>query len=80
VLFVENPELRAKFPLAMDTQRDRLVSALLAITQHIDRPEILVPYLEQLAADHRKFDVKPEHFDAVGRALIAAVRRFAGSL
>jgi NAD(P)H-flavin reductase/hemoglobin-like flavoprotein len=80
VLFVENPELRGMFPLAMDTQRDRLVSALLAITQHIDRPEILVPYLEQLAADHRKFDVKPEHFDAVGRALIAALRRFAGSL
>ncbi len=80
VLFVENPELRQMFPLAMDTQRDRLVHALLTVTQHIDRPEVLVPYIEQLAVDHRKFEVRPEHYDAVGRALIAALRRFAGSL
>ncbi|MCI0688020.1 MAG: FAD-binding oxidoreductase, partial [Sporichthyaceae bacterium] len=79
VLFVENPGVRGMFPLAMDMQRDRLVSALLTISQHIDRPEMLVSYLEQLAVDHRKFDVRPEHFDAVGRALIAALARFAGN-
>lgn len=79
VLFVENPGVRGMFPLAMDMQRDRLVSALLTISQHIDRPEVLESYLEQLAVDHRKFDVRPEHFDAVGRALIAALARFCGN-
>ena len=36
LLFVRHPELRALFPAAMDTQRDRLLKALLTAAEHID--------------------------------------------
>jgi len=77
-LFVENPELRDMFPPAMDLQRERLLRALVRIVQGIERPEFLANYLEQLGRDHRKFGVKPAHYEAVGRALVAALKRYAG--
>jgi NAD(P)H-flavin reductase/hemoglobin-like flavoprotein len=77
-LFIENPELRDMFPPAMDVQRLRLLKALVRIVQGIDRPEFLANFLEQLGRDHRKFGVKPAHYEAVGRALVAALKRYAG--
>jgi len=77
-LFVENPELRDLFPVAMNAQRVRLLRALVRVMQDIDRPHELRPFLSQLGADHRKFGVRPEHYAAVGRALLAALRTYAG--
>jgi len=75
-LFVENPHIRSMFPLAMDVQRDRLFRALVNVIQAVERPEQVVPMLQQLARDHRKFEVKPEHYDAVGRAMIGAIKEY----
>jgi NAD(P)H-flavin reductase/hemoglobin-like flavoprotein len=75
-LFVENPHIRSMFPLAMGVQRDRLFRALVSMVQAVDRPEQVVPLLQQLARDHRKFEVKPAHYDAVGRALIGAIKEY----
>jgi NAD(P)H-flavin reductase len=75
-LFVENPHFRSMFPLAMNVQRDRLFRALVTMVQAVERPEQVVPLLQQLARDHRKFDVQPAHYDAVGRALIGAIKEY----
>jgi NAD(P)H-flavin reductase/hemoglobin-like flavoprotein len=75
-LFMENPALRSMFPLVMDVQRDRLLQALVHIVQSIESPETLIPYLQQLGRDHRKFGVQPEHYEAVGAALLGAVREY----
>lgn len=75
-LFVEAPQLRALFPAAMDTQRDRLFRALTGAIGNMGDPDRLVPMLHQLGRDHRKFGVKAEHYDLVGRALVAAVKRY----
>lgn len=77
-LFIENPEVRDMFPPYMDVQRGRLLGAIVRIVQGIDRPEFLANFLEQLGRDHRKFGAKPAHYEAVGRALIAAIKRYAG--
>jgi len=77
-MFIENPELRDMFPPAMDLQRLRLLKALVRIVQGIDRVEFLANFLEQLGRDHRKFGVKPAHYEAVGRALVAALKRYSG--
>ncbi|MFI6519316.1 globin domain-containing protein [Spirillospora sp. NPDC050679] len=77
-LFAENPRLRALFPPAMDLQRDRLFHALTKIVWSLDSPESLADYLGRLGRDHRKFGVLREHYPAVGAALIATLRRFAG--
>ena len=77
-LFAENPKLRPMFPAAMDAQRDRLFRALTRIVHSLSTPEEMEPYLSQLGLDHRKYGVLTEHYPAVGRALVATLRRFSG--
>ncbi|MEV6876330.1 globin domain-containing protein [Amycolatopsis sp. NPDC051128] len=75
-LFVVAPDCRALFPIAMTTQRNRLLRALVYVVQMVDRPDDLAPFLRQLGRDHRKFAVVARHYDAVGVALIEALKRF----
>ena len=77
-LFSQAPQTRDLFPVNMEVQRSRLLRALVHVVQMVDRPDELVPFLEQLGRDHRKFGVMAEHYDAVGAALISAVAEFAG--
>jgi NAD(P)H-flavin reductase/hemoglobin-like flavoprotein len=77
-LFAGHPELRALFPTAMNEQRDRLFRALGRIVGSLSTPEELAAYLTQLGKDHRKYSVQPEMYDAVGEALMAALRSYAG--
>jgi NAD(P)H-flavin reductase/hemoglobin-like flavoprotein len=78
VLFTLAPSTRSLFPANMQTQRSRLLRALVHIVQMVDRPHELTPFLRQLGRDHRKFDVIDQYFEAVGTALLAALRKFAG--
>ena len=77
-LFAGHPELRALFPLAMNEQRDRLFRALGRIVRSLSTPEELAAYLTQLGRDHRKYSVEPEMYEAVGDALMATLRAYAG--
>lgn len=77
-LFAENPSLRSFFPPAMDRQRGRLFHALRKIVWSLDSPDTLSGFLSRLGRDHRKFGVTHEHYDAMGRALLATLRRFVG--
>lgn len=78
-LFAGHPELRALFPVAMNEQRDRLFRALGRILRSLSTPEELAAYLTQLGRDHRKYSVEAEMYDAVGDALMATLRAYAGS-
>ncbi|MEU1276496.1 globin domain-containing protein [Streptomyces sp. NPDC005799] len=80
LLFVRHPDLRQLFPAAMDTQRDRLLRALLTAAEHIDRAEVLVPYLQNLGRGHRKYGTRPEHYPAVGECLIGALSTYASHI
>lgn len=75
-LFVERPELRDMFPVIMNVQRERLVAALTRIVQGMAHPETLSEYLQQLGRDHRRFGVRPEHYSALGDALVASLREY----
>ncbi|MCO1655384.1 globin domain-containing protein [Pseudonocardia humida] len=77
-LFGLAPATRAMFPVNMQVQRSRLLRALVHVVQQVDRPEVMVPFLEQLGRDHRKFGVVGEHYEAVGTALLNALRGVAG--
>lgn len=75
-LFVVAPDCRDLFPASMANQRSRLLRALVYVVQMVDRPDELVTFLGQLGRDHRKFAVVARHYDAVGVALLAALKRF----
>ncbi|WP_369170620.1 globin domain-containing protein [Streptomyces sp. R28] len=80
LLFVRHPDLRSLFPAAMDTQRDRLLKALLTAAEHIDNTPVLVEYLQNLGRGHRKYGTRPEHYPAVGECLIGALNKYAAGV
>ncbi|MEU6645991.1 globin domain-containing protein [Saccharomonospora sp. NPDC046836] len=80
MLFTLAPATRDFFPINMESQRGRLVRALVHIIQLVDRPDDLAPFLRQLGRDHRKFGVVPKHYEAVGTALLAALKRQLGDV
>jgi NAD(P)H-flavin reductase len=77
-LFGAAPATRDLFPVNMEVQRSRLLRALVHVVQMVDQRAELIPFLQQLGRDHRKFGVLAEHYDAVGTALIGAVEHFSG--
>ncbi|WP_443070961.1 globin domain-containing protein [Streptomyces sp. NBC_01476] len=77
LLFIRHPETREMFPVAMDTQRDRLLKALLTAAEQMDDPAALTAYLSGLGRGHRKYGTRPEHYPAVGEALLGALARYA---
>ncbi|RKN43261.1 globin domain-containing protein [Streptomyces hoynatensis] len=77
LLFLNNPGLRDMFPAAMDSQRDRLFGALLVAAEHIDDTLALTEYLSNLGRGHRKYGTRPEHYPALGEALMSALERYA---
>ncbi|MFF7310722.1 globin domain-containing protein [Streptomyces sp. NPDC008137] len=80
LLFVRYPDLRPLFPPAMDTQRDRLLKALLTAAEHIDNTDVLVDYLQNLGRGHRKYGTRAEHYPAVGECLIGALSKYAAGV
>lgn len=77
-LFLKYPETRDMFPPGMANQRDRLVGALIRIVTDVDNVGALVPYLQDLGRDHRKFGAVAAHYPAVGEALLTTLRHFSG--
>jgi hemoglobin-like flavoprotein len=73
-LFAMAPEVRAMFPDDLRPQHKRMASALLEVVQHLDSPDDVARYLQDLGAQHhRDLEVEPEHYPFVGRALVRAV-------
>ena len=77
-LFSIAPATRDLFAVNMDVQRSRLLRALVHVIQMVDKPDELLPFLQQLGRDHRKFGVVTGHYEAVGTSLLAAIKHFAG--
>ncbi|MFF5230873.1 globin domain-containing protein [Dactylosporangium sp. NPDC000521] len=77
-MFLNNPQLRDLFPVQMDVQRSRLLGAIVTAVQTVDDPDTFDEYLRSLGRDHRKFHVRPEHYQIVGDALLEGMRTFVG--
>ena len=77
-LFLSHPEVRSMFPIQMSGQRDKLVAALGAVVSNVDELDKVMPLLEQLGRDHRRFAVITEHYTAVGASLLATLKKFLG--
>ena len=75
-LFLSHPETRKLFPVSMAHQRDRLFRALGDVVSHVDDLDAVIPMLQQLGRDHRKFGTVAEHYPAVGASLLATLAHF----
>jgi NAD(P)H-flavin reductase/hemoglobin-like flavoprotein len=77
-LFTLEPNLRGMFPAAMGGQRGKLLAALGHIVSNVDDGERLVEFVKQLGVDHRRFEVRPEHYPIVGQALLHTLAKGLG--
>lgn len=77
-LFALAPPLRALFPPDMREQRLKLAATLQLVIDNLRAPDKLLELLEALGRRHAAYAALPEHFDAVGRALIEALEELEG--
>jgi NAD(P)H-flavin reductase/hemoglobin-like flavoprotein len=78
-LFLSHPEVREMFPVSMAAQRDKLVGALGAVVSNAAQLDEVVPFLQQLGRDHRRFGAVADHYSAVGGSLLATLQHFLGA-
>jgi NAD(P)H-flavin reductase/hemoglobin-like flavoprotein len=78
-LFLSHPEVREMFPVSMAAQRDKLVTALGAVVSNATQLDQVVPLLQQLGRDHRRFGAVAAHYSAVGASLLATLQHFLGA-
>jgi NAD(P)H-flavin reductase/hemoglobin-like flavoprotein len=79
ILFRNYPQIRDVFPVAMDSQRDRMMRALAYMVDRLEDLDQLLPFLAQLGRDHRKYGVGKADYRAVCDALTRALQTFAGN-
>lgn len=77
-LFKSSPHLRGMFPEDMREQRVKLIDTLTYAVNGLRYPETLLPVVHDLGKRHKGYKVKPEHYSAVGMALITALERALG--
>jgi hemoglobin-like flavoprotein len=78
-LFEIAPGLRPLFRTSIEEQSAKLVEMLSLTVNLTDRPERLEMELRQLGARHVLYEVKDEHYDIFGRALMAMLADVLGS-
>ena len=69
-LFRLAPETKPMFKGDMDLQGKKLMATLGFVLDHLDEPGELLPAAQDLAIRHVAYGVRPDHYGAVGEALI----------
>ena len=76
--FAQNPRYRKLFTGDPVAQQRRLFQAVSRIIADFDDLDDFLPYLRRLALRHRKFGLRPAHYQAFGESMLATVREFTG--
>lgn len=72
-LFALAPSVRAMFPRDLTDQRRKLVQMLTAAVKGLDRPEQLIPVVQDLGRRHASYGVVDAHYAIVAQALISTL-------
>jgi hemoglobin-like flavoprotein len=65
-----DPGLRPLFSVTLEEQGRKLMDVLKIAIRNLDHLDQLIPAVEALGARHAGYNVKPEHYDTGGAALI----------
>lgn len=78
----EQPAIRDLFNQShqqgAEPQVQALALAVLAYARNIDKPSVLAQAVERVAQKHIGFGIQPEHYPAVGQALLGALQQVLG--
>ena len=77
-LFLEHPALRSLFKSSMEEQYKKLIDTISVLVVRLDHLDELTADIQALAQRHVAYGVKPEHYDAVGAALLWTLEKGLG--
>ena len=77
-LFMAAPKLRHMFSISKEEQSKKLIEMLNVIVGRLNRLDELTDDIKQLAIRHAGYGVKPEHYNAVGAALLWTLEKGLG--
>ena len=77
-LFQLDPSLRPMFKHDLKAQAAKLMAALTLAVNGLDRPETIVPALQNLGRRHVAYGVSDEHYYTVGEALLWTLHQALG--
>ena len=77
-LFRRDPSLRALFKEDMAEQRQKLMSTIGTAVASLGDWESVAPAIAALGERHAAYGVKTEHYETVGKALIATLQKGLG--
>lgn len=77
-LFELDPSLRALFKGDMKDQGRKLIHMIAAAVQGLDKPETIIPVVQNLGKRHAGYGVQARHYDTVGAALLWALEQGLG--
>ncbi|MEM9783637.1 MAG: globin family protein [Pseudomonadota bacterium] len=78
-LFRLAPHTRPLFADDMKAQGRKLMATLGFVVDHLDRSDVLGPAARNLAKRHVDYNVKAEHYEPVGEALIWSLKELLGT-
>ena len=80
-LFSRYPAVRPLFDgVRMPEQKQKLLRSLVLVVRNLEKPEVLVPYLQGLGRMHVAYGAQDAHYDAVGECLLESLEKVAGPL
>ena len=77
-LFEIDPSLRRMFRSPQEDQARKLAHVLTVVVKALNRPEQILPVVEDLGRRHSVYGVRPEHYATVGAALLWTLERGLG--
>ncbi|MGV3640276.1 MAG: NO-inducible flavohemoprotein [Adhaeribacter sp.] len=80
-MFTHNPELKNVFNMGNQQsgkQQVALAMAVLNYAENIDDPAPLLPSVTQIGHKHVSLDIRPEHYQIVGKHLLASIQEVLG--
>ncbi|MFZ8933871.1 MAG: globin domain-containing protein [Bacteriovoracaceae bacterium] len=78
-LFEKYPQVQPLFAdIDMKEQQDNLFSALMYIVDNIEKPNVVLPFIEKMGARHANYGVEESHFPIIGFILLDTYSHFFG--
>ncbi|MGR4872359.1 globin family protein [Variovorax sp. LARHSF232] len=78
-LFELAPQLRPMFKGEVSVQQDKLMATLRYVVERLDALPTIMRDVQELAARHVGYGVRPEHYALVGAALLATLEEGLGA-
>ncbi|BAZ51289.1 globin domain protein [Nostoc sp. NIES-4103] len=76
-LFIAHPEVKPLFAnIDMARQHNMLLNALVLVVENLRKPEVLGQALKGLGARHVGYGASPQHYGAVGEALLVTFEEY----